>query len=64
MAFMSRKLKGRIAIVNSGDPPEALEQYIPRASLTPEFGGSWPFDLEAFKADCGGPAGHAPPVRP
>ena len=39
-------------------------RYVPKASLTAEFGGSFAFDFEAFKASCGGPAGHAVPVRP
>ena len=48
-SFMSKKLRGRIAVLN-GDNPEKLHPYIPSSALPAEHGGTLPFDEEAWSA--------------
>jgi len=47
LTFMSRKLRGRIAVVN-GNKFDALQQYIPSASLPEELGGTLKYDAAAW----------------
>ena len=46
MTFMSKKLKGRIALLN-GNKPDKLLAYVPSDNLAPEHGGSLAFDEKA-----------------
>ena len=47
--FMSKKLRGRIAVLN-GENPDKLLQYIPSSALPAEHGGTLPFDEDAWSA--------------
>ena len=47
LTFMSKKLRGRIAVLN-GDNPDKLKEYVPASSLPAELGGTLAYDDTAW----------------